>query len=911
MNMFIFAASGMNTTCKGNINFLGALLCVPFAYCLSAPTAVFKTQAGEKKEILTLLSDSIPIAKDTSKPLNPNDSPGTRKKIDTIDLRISKDKLDGPVYYHADDSLVMEVPEKRITLYGKKTSTRYLSNELTAPGITYDQKKNLITASYVRDSMGKVLAAPVFKQDGMLTVSDSIAFNMKSGKGITRGSYTQQGEMFIYGERIKKVDSNVFFASRSRFTTCNLDTPHFSLVSNRIKFINEKFAITGPVHPEFEGVPVPVILPFGLYPLTQGRHSGFIAPAFTVNQQFGLGLEGIGYYKVINDYWDITARGNIYSYGGWTLGFSPRYFKRYKYQGNLGLDIQKSKFNFKGDPDYSLSYTYSLRWQHSYDSKARPGVNFSANVRAASTQFNQLIPNNPIQNFNNQLNSTISYTKVWKDKPFNIAIIANHSQNTNLKSFNITLPDLSFNLNTLYPFRRKEAAGTLRWYENIGIALNSNAKSQTSFTDDSLVDRRKVWQQMGSNYQWGATHNVPLTLSLPPMGPLQISPNVSYSERWYQQKFIRNWNNSANKLDTSIQRGFFTAREMSFGIGMTTRIFGMFTFEKNSRIKAIRHEIRPQVSASYTPNMNGRFYYNTQIDTFGNIARYSVFANNIVAAYGEGRFGGLSFGIDNILQMKVRDKKDTSGTGIKKATLIDGLSINSSYNFLADSFRLTAFNIGARTNLLNKINITASAFVDPYVYDEQTGRRLNRLVWKDRAFSLGKLMNASLSISSQFQGGDKTQKKNNDRLNALPINPATGLPLDENSAEAAYIRSNPGEFADFSIPWSVSFGLSLRYNTVFNAQAGGFDGVVNSDINFNGTLNITPKWQMGVTGIYNFSQGDMGVLTLSASREMHCWQMSINVSPIGVSRFFSINISPKSALLRDVRINRTRYFFDF
>ncbi len=900
----------MNDSFKGKTKILAALLILLPGYCLFAASDHFSELFNNTGSRNAICPDSIPINKPNGAFINSSDSSKPVQQMDTIRLKVSKDKLDGPVFYKADDSLVMDVPEKRIILYGKKTNTRYQGNELTAPGITFDQKKNLITASYSRDSSGKVIAAPTFKQDGMLTVSDSIAFNMKSGKGLTKGSYTQQGEMYIYGERIKKVDSNVFFASRSRFTTCNLDTPHFSLVSNRIKFINEKFAITGPVHPEFEGVPVPVILPFGLYPLTQGRHSGFIAPTFTANQQFGLGLEGMGYYKVLSDYWDVTARCNLYSYGGWTLGFNPRYYKRYRYQGNLGIDIQKTKFNFKGDPDYSLSYTYSLRWQHSYDSKARPGVNFSANVRVASTKFNQFIPNNPIQNFNNQLNSSISYTKVWKDKPYNIAIIANHSQNTNLKTFNITLPDLSFNLNTLYPFRRKEAAGNFRWYENIGIALNSNAKSQTTFTDDTLIDRRTIGQQIGSNYQWGASHNVPINLSLPPLGPVQVSPNMGYSERWYQQKFIRSWNASANKLDTTIQKGFFTAREMSFGVNMTTRIFGMFTFGKNSRVRAIRHEIRPQVSASYTPNMNGRFYYNTQVDSFGNFSRYSVFANNIVAPYGEGRFGGLSFGIDNVLQMKVRDRKDTSGTGVKKVSLIDGFSINSSYNFLADSFQLTAFNIGARTNLFDKINITASAFVDPYIYDNNTGRRTPRLIWKDKPFSLGKLMNASLSISSQFQGGDKSKKKDN-LQNALPVNPATGLPLDETAAEAAYIRSNPSEFADFSIPWSVSFGLSVRYSTAYDVTQKKFEGTVSSDVNFNGTLNITPKWQMGITGIYNFTQGDMGVLTFSASREMHCWQMGINVSPIGYSRFFSISISPKSALLRDVRINRTRYFFDF
>ena len=98
---------------------------------------------------------------------------------------------------------------------------------------------------------------------------------------------------------------------RGRFTTCNLDTPHFAFVSNRIKFINKKVAITGPVHPEFEGVPIPLYLPFGIFPLSQGRHSGFIMPSFTTNEQLGLALEGLGYYKVLNDYWDVIYKARF------------------------------------------------------------------------------------------------------------------------------------------------------------------------------------------------------------------------------------------------------------------------------------------------------------------------------------------------------------------------------------------------------------------------------------------------------------------------------------------------------------------------------------------------------------------------------------------------------------------------
>ena len=580
--------------------------------------------------------------------------------IDTFFIKSSKDSLQAPVAYHADDSMIFDVPSKKILLYGKQSNVKFSDNELKAPGIEFDQSTNMVTAFLKKDTSGKVISFPTFNQGDLTTVSDTIAFNMKTGKGLTKGTYTKQNEMFVYAVKIKKVDSASFFAYKARFTTCNLDTPHFSFVSKKIKFITKKFAVTGPVHPEFEGVPVPIILPFGLFPISQGRHSGLLAPAFNSNDQFGLSLSGLGYYKVINDYWDVTTRGTVYSYGGYSFNISPRYFKRYHQQGNFSFDYQHFKTNFKGDPDFSTNNSFNVRWTHSLDTKSRPGVSFNANVNAGSSKFNSQVPNNPTRNFSNQLNSSIAYAKVWKDKPFNISINANHSQNTNLKIINVTLPDVSFNLNTLYPLRRKEVIGNYSWYENIGIALNSNVKSLTYFSDDSTVSKLNIGKQIFNNLQWGGTHSIPISLSLPQMGALQISPSVSYTEKWYQQKFIRSWNSTTNKVDTAIDKSFYTARDMSFGIGISSRVFGSYTFGKNSSVKAIRHEIRPSVSVNYKPNMNGKYFYTSQLDTAGNVGRFNVFDNSIYGGFGEGKFGGLSFNVDNNIQMKMRDKNDTA-----------------------------------------------------------------------------------------------------------------------------------------------------------------------------------------------------------------------------------------------------------
>ncbi len=475
---------------------------------------IFKNQ----KPVTLFLVDTPPVKKpDTNliKKQIPDSlliSDTTIAVIDTINFKTSKDSLDAPVTYHADDSMVLDVPTGKIILYGKETKVNYIDNQLVAPHIEFDQKTSLISAYFVKDSTGKVVSWPTFTQSDFLTISDSIKFDMKTGRGITKGTYTKQDELFVYGDKIKKESANVFYALNGRFTTCNLDTPHFAFVSKKIKFINKKMAFTGPVHPEIEGIPLPVVtLPFGIYPLSQGRHSGLIAPTFTANEQLGLALEGIGYYKILSDNWDAVTRGTIYSYGGWTASINPRYYKRYRYQGNFNINLQHFR-----DIDESGARNFNVTWSHSADTKSRPGVTFSANVNAGSSKFNASVPNSPQRNFQNQLNSSIAYSKIWKDKPFSLTVSANHNQNTAQNLINLNLPDIAFNVNTLYPFRSQEPVGEYKWYENLGVALNSNVKSLTYFYDTAS----NIGKQLIDKLQYGASHNVPISLSLPPLGPV-------------------------------------------------------------------------------------------------------------------------------------------------------------------------------------------------------------------------------------------------------------------------------------------------------------------------------------------------------------------------------------------------------
>lgn len=882
-------------------------------FCLTLQAANKDIAATKNICSLTNISDTTPAKRLDTLPKR-QDSLNSRRDtvpaVDTFTLRLSKDTLSGPVKYTAEDSAVVLVQDKKILLYGN-TQTEYNDVKLAAPQVVVDQQSNIMTATADRDSVGNLLTRARFEQGENRFQSDTIQFNFKTQRGITRNTFTQQGEMFVQGDKIKKADSSTIFVSSGRLTTCSFDEPHFAFRTNRLKVVNNKIAVTGPTHPEFEGVPLPIYLPFGFFPLNQGRHSGFLSPSIATNEAFGVGLEGGGYYKVLNEYLDMRLQGNIYSYGTWNATLTPTYRKRYRYNGALNLQMQRTKIAFKGDPDFSLNKTFMIGWTHSVDQRARPGTTFSANVNAGSTRHNQLQPNDTRRIFGNKLNSSIAYSKTWQGKPYNLTLSANHNQDNQTRLMQVTLPTAGFTLNTIYPFQRKSIVGAKRWYENLGLGYNGNFGNQLSFYDTARFKITDLLDTM----QWGAQHRFPITMSLPPVGPLILSPSISYQQVWLQNKFVRSWNPNTRRLDTAISRGFFVDQEVTFGMSASTNIFGTLRFQR-ARVAAIRHVVRPQVSFNYRPDMSSKYYYTTQLDSSGkNFGRFSSLSGNLFSPFSEGQFGGISFGVDNNLEMKWRSKTDTGANAIRKIRLIDGFGFNSGYNFLADTMKLQNFNLYLRSTLFEKINITASALLSPYQTNE-FGRPISKYAWED-GFRLGTMQYGSLAISTQFQSKKKDEKKGADTEAENPVlrngrRITDPMLLSDQAMLLDYMARNPGEFVDFNIPWQVSLSFSAGFNRRPRADYSGFENEFNANLSVNGSFNLTPKWNFSVNNLYyDFKTTQMQTFTMSISRDMHCWQMAINLTPVGPWRSFSFTINPKAALLQDLRVNRTRTFQSF
>jgi hypothetical protein len=868
--------------------------------------------------LLTVTTDSVPPGKTDTIPLKNNDTLPTKKNItdslnlsgnvtvteeDTIGdsskrIRVdttlfSKDSLDAPVSYTADDSGVLIIPSKQFILYGN-ANTNYKDYKLNANTIQYNQATNVIKAFGGTDTSKGALNLPTFTEGEQSSVMDTVFFNVKTQKGLTKNTYYKAGEFFVNAQAVKKVDKNVEFAYRGRFTTCNLDTPHFDIRAKKLKIINNKLAVSGPAIPEFEGVPMPIVIPFGIYPLERGRHSGLLPPRFTSNDVFGLGLEGLGFYKVINDNWDTRIETDLYSYGGWRAQGTTNYYKRYKYKGSFTLSTQHTKalntdVQYLAKEEFTVSNTYNVQWNHSSDSKARPGTSFTASVNAGSTQYNANVPNNAFLNYNNSLTSSVSYNKTWGEGN-NLNASLTETQNSVSRLVNMSLPTLSFSTPTFYPFQKKDFVGTPKWYQKLGIGYTGNLLNMISFYDSAIT-----FQKLLDTIQWGADHRIPITMTLPPVGPLIFAPSISYEERWYAQKYSYNWNDSANKIDTAMQKGFYAARQMSFGLSMNTRIFGNYKFKHSQ----LRHEVDPFIGLNYTPEFVSQYYQNVQVDSTGkNIRRVSVLQGVSGGTFSEERFGGLTFGINNILEMKVRNKDSTATDSTKKIRLLDNLSISSGINLIPDSAGkatpISPISIRAGSNLFNKINISAGATINPYRQDSAGNYHL---LWKQA--KIGDFQSGNLSISTSLQSKSKDQK--DQQQQQLP--PDETLTPDEQQAQLDYVRSNPAEFIDFKTAWSLQLSYSLSYNRYLSPDLIHFISDFNTNLNVNGTISLSPKWQLGGGFYFDFLTGKLQASNLFLTRDMHCWQMVIDVQ-VGTYKSFTITLNPKAGILRDLHINK-------
>ena len=357
-----------------------------------------------------------------------------------LGLPASPDALDEEVIYSAEDSMRFDLAEKKIYLYGK-ADVKYDKIHLQAAYIEINWSTNVIHAEGRPDSTGKMSGTPQFSEGEQTFDASKMDYNFKTKKGKISEIYTKQGEGYLLGNAVKKMENESFFVKNGKFTTCNLpEHPHFYINASKVKVIPNDKIVTGPANLVIEEIPTPLVVPFGIFPNTSSRKSGILFPTYGDSPGLGFFLMDGGYYWGISEHFDASLRGDIYSRGSWGLKGGTNYNYRYRFNGNLDLRYAKI---LQGDPELlgsSVIKSFFVTWRHNQDAKSRPNSRFSANVNAGSSDYNQLNSFNTNNIVANTFQSAITWTKTFNRLPLNLNVSAGHSQNTQTRIITVNAP---------------------------------------------------------------------------------------------------------------------------------------------------------------------------------------------------------------------------------------------------------------------------------------------------------------------------------------------------------------------------------------------------------------------------------------------------------------------------------------
>ena len=819
---------------------------------------------------------------------------------DSTKKQKKKSPFTDPIFSNAKDSTIYSLDGKRVFLYGDAVVT-YQNIELKAQYIEFDMEKKEVFAKGLPDSTGKNAGRPTFKEGNSTFTMDDIYYNFGSKKAKIKGVVSEQDGGFMHGEETKKMPDNCINISHGKFTTCNQLHPHFYIAITKGKVIPNDKIVSGPAYLVLEDVPLPIIgIPFGFFPNTRNRSNGILIPEYGEEVRRGVYLRGGGYYFGINDNMDMKITGDIYSFGSWLIRNQSTYKKRYKFSGSFNIDFSK----IKTDADTITSY--NITWYHTQDSKANPNSTFSANVNFGSTNHNRYNAQTIETFHNNNINSSISYSKNFVGTPFRINTSLTHSQNNQTKIVSLNFPRISFTMDKIYPFKKEESSGSAGWYEKVGFSLN------TSFDNKVTVEEKDLFKKGFINKMSnGIKHDIPLSTSFNLFKYLVVSPSINYSEYWYSRTIRKNWvtktirkgiiQKDSSYVDIDTIPGFRRAWQYNTGASMNTTIYGMFNFGKDKAIQAIRHKMTPSISISYSPDFSDPsygFYKTVQVDTLGRTAKYSIFDKSVYGGPSSGKSGTIGFGLGNNLEMKVRSSKDTVNN-FKKIKIFESLNFSSGYNLLADSMNLQNISFSGNTRLFEKVGISFTGSFDPYSLNSKQTGRIKRFEF-NRSGKLARLV--SFGFSTDFSLN--SSKKDKNKTNNDPLNTNQNLYPNDDSQFGQAMNTNYNQQVDFDIPWNLRVNYNFNYSKDYGTKN------INQTLGFGGDISLTPKWKFGFQSGYDFKSGKLSTTSFNISRDLHCWVMNITIIPIGIYKSYSFQINVKSGMLQDLKWKKKDSYLD-
>jgi len=781
---------------------------------------------------------------------------------DTVDYRAHA------VRYNLKDSVINLTREAHVTsgdvaldahLIGIDTKTDVL--EAFSADIISDTLQNEALALDFQPN-----PIPVILKDGDdILFGDYLEYSMATEKGRIIKSKSRYQTGYYYGEKVYREQKNIFYLDNSRYSTCDLDEPHFHFHSGHIKLVDNEKLIAKPVVLYIGRLPI-LALPYYVFPLKKGRHSGFLPFTFGNIERGERYIRNVGYYWAASDYWD--WRGAIdYFEEGSQLNFNSEitYNSRYHFNGNISGSYGRST----GYSSASASETKTARWvmrgNHRHDISPSFKIDASGQFQSDASYYQDFSADLE-DRLNRSLRSQINFTKRF-GRSISLSGKISHDENLDTESRTDQLPSMGLSLPTFHPFGSgsRGADGRLetRWYQNLVATYRPNLLNHSQrITLDSV--KNVVQDSLGfivsadtlsyrSRKEY-ARMNHSLTLSFPVKiaGYVNFNPSFNYREEWFN--IFKTDQSEAAGIDAS---GTYRAYVYSTGASMSTNIYGT-VYPNLFGVIGLRQVLTPTISYRFTPEIN----------------RHPDIRSYAGGSAGSSRKSqSMTFSLKQSYQAKVK-KRDTE----RNLNLVLFTS-SLSYDLEKDSLKFSNLNTSFQSTLLPRVNFYGSMVHSLYKPGTDDLTPWSPII---QSFSV----NASFTLAgSRFLfDEDAVERRGPDTsFSRHPIGSGTGRK-----------------------------GWNLTANYSYRESGRGSSFVKSSFFRFTLNFNLTPETNISYSQYYDVTRGQTVNNQVNIVRKLHCWTGSFFWVPVGSNRGWGfklfVNALPQIKIDQSQNSLRSGYF---
>jgi hypothetical protein len=822
--------------------------------------------------------------------------------------------------------------EGRSAEYRAAAGVLYLYGDSSRPAVLRRDGERLQADSVIRyDETARVVDArgrPVYMPaQGDEVRSEGLRVSLDREEAAAVGARTRfdEGATWIVTGDLPLIQSELAYGHKTRFTSCELDEPHYHFETDELKIVRGRILVARPVRLYFGDVPV-AWLPFIAQSLASGRASGLLTPRFSVNDivrtsgGYRRRVSNLGYYWAMSEYSDALLAVDWFddNYTALNANVQYRWLRRFL-DGSLAL---RRYWRAEGGTELTLST------RHAWEVSERTSFRMSANY-ASSSNFvsqNSFNPQELTRSINSQggLNQRFDWG--------NLSVSANRRQYLTDDRVEMTLPDLSLSLKTVTLFPAPAATASpfnnITWSGGGSVrrASRSFAPDAGRFDDGTLDGRVNSSLSLGRlsiggnlSYREASTLGVPRD-SLPffpgqvaergmrafqtiegrvaaqeaetgervdiAQSTLDWSSSVSFQQNLVGSTTLTprvTFSGSAMRADTSrYAQNFLSAPgRVAFGAALKSDIYGFFPgfggFER------VRHKLSPSFTYDWSPEVEPN---EVQVEVFG--AR-TLQPNSV-----------LTLSLNQTFEAKRRMQGDTAaaattdsvaGDGLRRletGQVVNLLSLNTSaisYDFVeADSSGfLAGFRTTRLTNTISsdylrgmQVSMAHDLFDDAPGDPGEGGQPERRFAPHLSQLNFGFTLNSRSSLVRWLGIGGGGGPAAAQPRGALPEEGGLGSEedLEGVSDEASIIpggsrRAAPrGPGGGPAGAWSANLSYSLtRPRSGEN---------VNEMVQARFTLQPTEKWQMTWRTGYDLQRSQFTDHIIRLTRDLHRWQANFD-----------------------------------